>query len=131
MSNEPIREGLVILSGRALNQGRPKEEIVAALISRGCDRQEASRLIAAAASRVARRKAEQATKRRAAAVWTMCVCAALLAAVLSVLWERAIADFGPAMPSAADSVRPPTDTRATARAEAVQRAVDPALVHQP
>ena len=91
MSDKPTREGLVILSARAFNQGRPKEEIAAALMSHGCDRQEAAKLMAIAASRVSKRKAEQRAQRRTLAYWTICAGAALIAAVLSVYWERTAA----------------------------------------
>ena len=56
---EPQMEGLVILSARALTQGRSKEELFADLISRGCDHDEAAKLIAIAAKRVAERRANR------------------------------------------------------------------------
>ena len=90
MSNKPTREGLIILSARAFSERRPKEEVAASLISYGCDSEEAARLMAIAVTRVARRRAEQRTKKWAVACLTICIGAALLAAALYASWERTV-----------------------------------------
>ena len=88
MSNKASREALVILAARALHERRPEEEVIAEIVSYGCDDHEASKLIAIAGERVARHRAEQRKFGSAPAVWTICIGAALLAAALYASWER-------------------------------------------